>query len=104
MFAAQNASPTTAGNTDIYRLDTGQDKQSHSLALAPYLLHLQTFLVTSLHRGLMGAYSQDAGRLAVLREVVGRGPSDDALVSALRQSGGDLAAAANIILDAPAVK
>ena len=52
----------------------------------------------------MGAYSQDAGRLAVLREVVGRGPSDDALVSALRRSGGDLAAAANIILDAPAVK
>jgi len=43
----------------------------------------------------------DAGQLAVLREVVGKGPSDDALLSALRRSRGDLAAAANIILDAP---
>ena len=49
----------------------------------------------------MGAYSQDAGRLAFLREVVGKGPSEDTLLSALRRSGGDLAAAANIILDAP---
>ena len=95
--------PTTAGEAEMNRLESGQDKQSHSLALTPYL-HLQTFLVIPLHRGLMGAYSQDAGRLAVLREVVGRGPSDDALASALRRSGGDLAAAANIILDAPAVK
>lgn len=49
----------------------------------------------------MGACSMDAGQLAVLREVVGKGPSDDALLSALRRSSGDLAAAANIILDAP---
>ena len=49
----------------------------------------------------MGACSMDAGQLAVLREVVGKGPSDDALLSALRRSRGDLAAAANIILDAP---
>jgi len=38
-------------------------------------------------------------QLALLREVVGVGPGDDVLSSALRRSGGDLAAAVNIIFD-----
>ncbi|CAJ1362719.1 unnamed protein product [Effrenium voratum] len=45
----------------------------------------------------MGAPAQ----LALLREVVGGGPTDDVLSSAWRRSGGDLAAAVNLILDAP---
>jgi len=43
-------------------------------------------------------------QLALLREVVGAGPADDALASAWQRSGGDLAAAVNLILDAPARK
>ena len=57
----------------------------------------------SFRPSLMGACSMDAppSQLKFLREVVGQGPSDDALSSAWKRSGGDLAAAVNIILDAP---
>eukprot|EP00931_Biecheleriopsis_adriatica_P040762 TRINITY_DN2334_c0_g1_i6.p1 TRINITY_DN2334_c0_g1~~TRINITY_DN2334_c0_g1_i6.p1 ORF type:complete len:1267 (-),score=295.30 TRINITY_DN2334_c0_g1_i6:975-4775(-) len=47
----------------------------------------------------MGAPAQ----LALLREVVGAGPPDDVLSAAWQQSGGDLAAAVNIILDGPSL-
>ncbi|CAE7268978.1 RAD5B [Symbiodinium necroappetens] len=41
-------------------------------------------------------------QLVLLREVVGAGLPDDALASAWQRSGGDLAAAVNLLLDAPA--
>eukprot|EP00933_Yihiella_yeosuensis_P051273 TRINITY_DN49155_c0_g1_i1.p1 TRINITY_DN49155_c0_g1~~TRINITY_DN49155_c0_g1_i1.p1 ORF type:complete len:1543 (-),score=385.59 TRINITY_DN49155_c0_g1_i1:264-4892(-) len=40
-------------------------------------------------------------QLALLREVVGPGPGDEALSAAWQRAGGDLAAAVNIILDGP---
>lgn len=49
----------------------------------------------------MGAPPAQLAQLTLLREVVGPGPSDDLLTAAWQRSGGDLAAAVNIVLDAP---